>query len=585
MAGYAITILLSSFLLFQVQPLIGKYILPWFGGTPAVWTTCHVVVPTSVAGRLWIRPLARRAALASASGIAPPGLVGRVALYSCRSIPSDAWKPSGDDWPTLRILSLLAASIGAPVPVAFVNGPAPAELVFRGRMTADRRIGSMRCRISARSWRWSATRSSSSPPCDWDSKLGVGRSATAFSRCFAAAAPGGCSGLAVYKWRRWRLRRTVLSTKVAVKRPCRFDQLMWLALSACGSVILLATTNQMCQEVAVVPFLWVLPLALYLTTFIICFDSPRWYGRSWFGPLLVVAIAGTAAMLYAGPSAPLWTQVVVYPGAMFICCMVCHGEMVALKPDPRYLTKFYLMIAAGGALGGVLVTLAAPQVFKAYWEYHLGLIGCGLLLATCIYRDPNSRLYGGRPRRAWIGLAVVAAALITALVDQAIVDSDHVLARSRNFYGLLQVGGRTNEYGDGYYILRHGRITHGMQFLDPEKRRWPTSYYGPDTGVGLAVLWQSSPPRERLGRKEPADRRHRPRRRHHGRLRPAGRRHSLLRDQSRRDSAVRPVFPLPQGQPRPGRCRSGRRQNLDGTKPRGRAAGTIRRARGRRLQQ
>ena len=179
-------------------------------------------------------------------------------------------------------------------------------------------------------------------------------------------------------------------------------------------------------------------------------------------------------------------QVIVYSTVLFICCMVCHGELVKLKPHPRYLTKFYLMIAAGGALGGVLTTLAAPLVFTAYWEYHLGLVACGLLLLICINRDPNGIL--SREKPAWPRRIVmlIAVALFSALVIQAVSHTGKIIAKSRNFYGILRVAEYTDE-NRSYYSLRHGRIMHGYQFLEEEWRRSPTSYYGPESGAGLAV--------------------------------------------------------------------------------------------------
>ena len=151
------------------------------------------------------------------------------------------------------------------------------------------------------------------------------------------------------------------------------DKLLWVSLPAIASVLLLATTNKLSQEVAVIPFLWVLPLNLYLLSFIICFDHARWYNRGIFTALLVVATAVVCQVLPVGNDAPMKLQIFVYNAALFMACMVCHGELYRSKPPPRQLTAYFLFISAGGALGGFLVAIVAPATFKDYRELQLGL--------------------------------------------------------------------------------------------------------------------------------------------------------------------------------------------------------------------
>ena len=163
-------------------------------------------------------------------------------------------------------------------------------------------------------------------------------------------------------------------------RPTAWTPVFWLALSAAGSTMLLATTNVITQEVAVVPFLWVLPLSLYLLTFIFTFDNERWYDRLFFTLMLVVAATAVIYAIDAGVELSLLAQVGIFSGALFFVCMSCHGELVKLRPGTSQLTLFYLMVAAGGALGGVLVAVVAPLVFDGFWEYHSGLFGaCALV--------------------------------------------------------------------------------------------------------------------------------------------------------------------------------------------------------------
>src|SRR5262249_55056997 len=183
---------------------------------------------------------------------------------------------------------------------------------------------------------------------------------------------------------------TVEEADAGAPRPPWTRRLLWVALSACASMALLATTNQLCQEVASIPFLWVLPLCLYLLSFILCFESDRIYRRAIFGPALVVGIGAAGFVLKQGFDAPLWLQVLAAVFALFAVCMVCHGELVRLKPGTRDLTAFYLMVALGGAAGGIFVGLVAPRIFQGFWEYHLALVADRLLVLIALAVDERA---------------------------------------------------------------------------------------------------------------------------------------------------------------------------------------------------
>jgi hypothetical protein len=270
-------------------------------------------------------------------------------------------------------------------------------------------------------------------------------------------------------------------------------------LPACASVLLLAATNKMCQEVAVVPFLWVLPLSLYLLSFIICFDSPRWYRRVPFAVALLAVWPGIGWMLFRGAEASIFLQLSIYSAGLFICCMICHGELYRLKPDPRHLTLYYLMIAAGGAVGGVLVAIIAPFVFSDYFELQWGLLLSGLLFLIICVRD---RKPGGLNRWRVPGLAGLSAGLVllgVALWLQAHRQSGVLVTRSRNFYGVLKVSSYANDQpGQRYLELSHGRILHGMQFVESPRAAWPTLYFAEKSGVGR-VLGVIPPGHRRIG--------------------------------------------------------------------------------------
>jgi SAM-dependent methyltransferase len=487
MALYALTILLGSFLLFQVQPLIGKYILPWFGGTPAVWTTCmlsfqvYLLVGYAYAHAIatWLTP--RRQGILH--------LVLLVAsVLALPIIPSDAWKPMGDELPTWRILCLLAVTIGAPYLLLASTSPLIQSWFARTypgrspyRLYALSNVGSLAALVTY--------------PFVFEPTLRLGQQAWGWSVSYVVFAVL-CGGCAVRAFRAGAEAPAGESPTAKVQpaaRPAFVDQLLWIGLSACGSVLLLATTSQICQEVAVVPFLWVLPLSLYLITFIICFDHERWYRREIFGPLWVLAIAGACGMLIAGNELGIWLQIGVFSVTMFIGCMVCHGEMVRLKPEPRYLTQFYLLIATGGALGGVFASLVAPVAFLGYWEYHISLFaGFGLLLAAIRrseLKSPPKELHGRAKiiyKGSWGAALLILALIAGSLIAIAAKEINVAKVRSRNFYGLLRVKLHEDENGE-YLSLVHGRINHGYQYIDADKRRWPTSYYGKDTGVGIAI--------------------------------------------------------------------------------------------------
>jgi len=328
---------------------------------------------------------------------------------------------------------------------------------------------------------------------------------------------------------------------------------LWVTLPACASILLLAITNKLCQDVAVFPFLWVLPLALYLLSFIICFDDQRWYPRLPFAFGLVAALIAVCWALFHGASASLVEQVTIYSGGLFICCMVCHGELYRLKPDPDALTGYYLRIAGGGALGSCFVALIAPALFNDYFELHWGLLLCAVLFLAVCAGDRSSggrryewiglacllplagfggidwslaRLSGtagslpkvyfislragmwlflalvavswmvrGKYRRfahwqflacVWLALGVVALG-ITLRIQARSRDHERVYV-ARNFYGVLTVyEHRKSEPQAHHFVLQHGRITHGLQFEDIDRSRWPTTYYGTNSGIGLAM--------------------------------------------------------------------------------------------------
>jgi hypothetical protein len=250
--------------------------------------------------------------------------------------------------------------------------------------------------------------------------------------------------------------------------------------------MLLATTNQLCQEVAVVPFLWILPLSLYLLTFIICFDRPRWYDRRWAGPALVLSLPLATHLLLKGIHLKLAWQILGYSWVLFICCMACHGELVRTKPAPAHLTLFYLCVAAGGALGGFLVAVVAPSLFPHYWEFHVALAAAVILVFFLWIR---SRAWTNLVRHSALVVAplvLVAMLLVVVLVGALVSNHLHTLVRVRNFYGAVTVYDLKHPLGPCRRMI-HGRILHGIQFQVDELRKGPNGYDGATSGPALAT--------------------------------------------------------------------------------------------------
>jgi SAM-dependent methyltransferase len=476
---YALTIVVSAFLLFQVQPVIAKIILPWFGGSAAVWTVCLLFFQMALLlGYLYAHALVRylkpRTQMLVHAGLL---LVSALALPV---YPNASWKPLGGADPTLRILGLLAVTVGLPYFLLSTTGPllqAWYARRFQGampyRLYALSNAGSMFALLSypvlfepvftthQQAWMWSVA-------------YGV-----FVVLCLVTAIRSGNAAAA-----------EMVAEPQAVEKPPVKRYLMWLLLPAVASLLLLAITNHLSQNVAAIPFLWVLPLSIYLLSFILCFEGSGWYRRNPYLQLLAVALGSMAYALSVDStgSVPIKVMVPLFAMGLFTCCMVCHGELARLKPDPRYLTHFYLMIAAGGALGGLLVGLVAPHLFNAIYEMPLGLVACAVLVVWVLRQDAELKWFQRWRQPAPIVAAVLTVAL-AVFVGLQVRDSVRATREMvRNFYGALKVrdNGPATQL-DATRTLTNGTINHGEQFLNPARRDWPTTYYGPETGVGLAI--------------------------------------------------------------------------------------------------
>ncbi len=289
-----------------------------------------------------------------------------------------------------------------------------------------------------------------------------------------------------------------------VTRPGVRTHLLWIGLAACASTLLISVTSQITQEVAVIPFLWILPLAIYLLTFILAFSGGRGYSRRLYLIAFFVISAVSVWTLVKYPPFDIITQLVIYMLLLFICCMICHNELYKLRPHPRFLPSFYLMIALGGAIGGIFVTLLAPYLFSTgFWELQWGIVACGVLLAIVMQveraaarrkRSGKARQRSGTPPRWNVKPSVLVTVGFVLLLSGAIVlimlsISNETLLTTRNFYGMQRVWEiNTEQPGVRAYQLTHGKTVHGFQFEAADLRDLPTAFYTKDSGVGLAFL-------------------------------------------------------------------------------------------------
>lgn len=494
MLFHAITIFLSAFLLFQVQPMIGKMILPWFGGTAAVWATCLLFFQAALlAGYAYSHGIVKR--LSPKRQWALHSAILALCLISLPIIPDAGWKPLTPDAPAMRILGLLAVTIGLPYFALSTTGPLiqawyvqanPGKIPYR--LFALSNLGSMLALLSY-------------PPLV-EPNLALRNQALVWSFGFGAFAV-----LCIYTG--WRSQRQAHAVEPAAASedpdepsPSLKRHLFWIGLAAGPSMLLLAVTSNMSMDIAPIPFLWILPLALYLLSFILCFDAQGWYRRTLFLLLLAPALAG---ILYLAETSPedrpeLKLTILAYSAAFFVACMVGHGELSRSKPHPRHLTAFYLMISIGGALGGALVALVAPLLFNTHYELPLAcLLLLGLAL-TSIYSGADSKF-----RQDWLGwasiLVMTAAAAVTGYaihIGRAMTQGSMLV--TRNFYGELAVRQYNEPYDwDGYRSLVHGSINHGEQYTHPARRKEVASYYCPDTGYGLLMQMRQKGQPQKVG--------------------------------------------------------------------------------------
>ena len=507
---FATTVFASAFLIFFVQPMVGKHILPWFGGAPAVWTVCLAFYQLSLfvgygyAHLLNDRVRPNRQLIVHA-------ILFASALLVLPVLPAESWEPRGGAPPSLHILSMLAVNVGPPFLLLAATGPllqAWFARAFPGRspyrLYAVSNTGSLlallaypfivepRIALSTQSGAWSwlfAACGLAVLACGWQA-LGAARADSPPAMQPAGETAPGEKDIA-----------GTPSSEIGVTRT-----LLWILLPACAVVLFMGVTNELCLDVASIPFLWIAPLAIYLITFIVCFGSDRLYRRGVFATLALLSVGfliwarvgAVHALTLGGGASPIAVLGTLYLLALFFSCMLVHGELYRLRPSPERLTAYYLCISGGGAFGGLFVAIAAPRIFSEYYELPFGWLACLLLSTLACLKNPGP-LLRKRGARGALASVVALAVLTLSVLAVRVIDSLYAVARSsdietnlldqtRNFFSIMRVLDVLPDNPELHHVmLKHGTTSHGVQFHRPGLRRVPVSYFGIYTGMGMLM--------------------------------------------------------------------------------------------------
>ena len=489
---YVLSIFVSAFLLFQVQPMISRYILPYFGGTPAVWSTVQLFFQIFLTGgyayAFWLvrRSSSRKQVLLHLSILASSLLLVITLGFFWPSpvTPGAGWRPQSVELPVLDIFKLLLVAVGLPYFLLSTNSPLTQAWFARslpGRspywLYALSNIGSLlgllaypfviepNLALKAQGWMWAGGYA-----------------------LFVVLA--GYTAIKAYRTSPPRNDPAGVADASGVPAVLtRRAQVLWILFSALGTTLLLAITSQVTQEVAAIPLLWVVPLSIYLLTFIITYSGDRWYKRKLVAGLTILA---SVAFLWALVSAEAGylPRAAAFCLFLFFSLMMCNGETYRLRPDPSHLTRFYLLTSVGGALGGIFVNLVAPFMFKGYWELLIGF-GLALALALVVIVTRSSTLPEQQRRFSFNVMTTLTILLVGAFSLYGLLGGEVYgdAYQARNFFGVVRVKEvNTDDPAWRAYNVSHGVTIHGLQFLAPDKRDIPTAYYSKDSGFGLAML-------------------------------------------------------------------------------------------------
>jgi hypothetical protein len=474
---FYVTVALSAFLLFLVQPLIAKQILPWFGGSSAVWTTCMLFFQAALLLGYAYSDVSPRA-LGTRKQPRAHIVVALLCLLVLPILAPAGLKPLGGEEPISRILILLTVTIGLPYFLLSTTSPLIQSYFARlnpgrdpYRLFALSNAASLLALVSYPVW--------------IEPFVGVRMQAFGWSALFAMF-------VVLVVTLAWRVSRTTETATIAdaatiaINRddvneiPSATTQIRWIALSAVGSMLLLAVSNHITQNVASVPLLWILPLTIYLLTFILTFDGTGWYKRkTYVGPFFVLVASMCFLLVDKTYQFDLIIQTSVFCVGLFVVCMVCHGELVLAKPAAQQLTRFYLLVSVGGALGALLVSVVAPLLFPTYLETAVALLFAAVLFIP-VANATHSFLQ-------WLAVALAIGVVGTGAYYIKL-EHDNSLEVTRNFYGVIKIKAYDEPSSENYLVrMVHGAILHGEQYPAEKWRKEPTTYYTPTSGFGRAV--------------------------------------------------------------------------------------------------
>jgi len=547
MLPYAVTVFCGAFLLFAVQPMMGRFVLPWYGGAPGVWAVCLGFYQTALlAGYGYAHVLTQRV-LSPRRQMIWHALLLLTACATLPPLPPDTWQPDPTRNPTGELLVLLVRQLGIPFMLIAATGP------LLQRWFAVTHPGRSPYRLFALSNAGSLATLLAYP-------LLIERMLTRGQQALAWSA--GVVGLLALVG--WTARKTMIAAVTSPEalnpsRPAPGVRVRWVLYPALAAALLSATSTRLTLDVPAGPFMWVMPLGLYLISFILCFDHPRWYRRTLWTGLGTAAAVVTADLLVSGKVVGWGQQMMAYNAALLAAGMICHGEVYRLRPAAEQLTRYYLHLAAGGALGGLVIAIVAPLVFDHHYDLQilwtgglvllayeslrqrdlarvrasvLGLAGGSGAVWLSHLRSPPVPGFGSEPmlvspatvavaalammtaafidpRRGWVrgwqwrvGAVAVLIPLGFAGWQARVLRGrlTHETHASRNFHGTLVVQDFNRASPMAHCrFLTHGSTIHGLQLLHPDYRRWPTAYYGPTTGMGLALARPNQPPARRIG--------------------------------------------------------------------------------------
>jgi hypothetical protein len=474
---FAVPTFLAACLLFVAEPMFAKWLLPTLGGNPATWSACLLSFQVLLLAGYAYADIGSRIFSLRNQARAHLGLVGLGVLAALPlSAPSPPALPSLPF--ALAVPLFLIRRIGLPYVVLASTTPLLARWAATGPPASTRTTprGTRTPTLYAISNAGSLVGLLAYPfliEPFLDVHSQIARWAVAFSG-FALAIVPVCLGV------RGAERKADLVPVVSEPATPRPQQLFWLGSAFVPSVMLLAATNHVTVDIAATPLLWVAPLALYLISFIVAFGGLR---PGFRGPVLALWILGTIGCslnAFAQGAAPLSRQLGATLVALFACGLLCHGELAFERPPAHALTRYYLIIAFGGALGGVFVTLVAPLVFSDFYELELGSAATFLLLLTASRRSgPDSwSRFSRSALLAGCGVCLPLLAGSTLVRMERETRGGRVVERRRSFLGPLRVV----DVAEGR-VLTHGRIQHGLELRDPAPRSTPTMYFGPGTAL------------------------------------------------------------------------------------------------------